>query len=106
SALEAQSIRDEKVKVLRALVPMTRKEVAANTVRGQYGMGEKNGQIIKGYRQEEGVDPQSFTETSVALRMKVDNWRWAGVPFFLRSGKRLPQRGAGVAGGVQATPPH
>jgi glucose-6-phosphate 1-dehydrogenase len=59
SALEAQSIRDEKVKVLRALVPMTKREVAANTVRGQYGMGEKNGQVVKGYRQEEGVDPQS-----------------------------------------------
>ena len=89
SGMEAQSVRDEKVKVLRALVPMTRKEAAEETVRGQYGVGEQNGQIVKGYRQEEGVPPDSVTETYVALRTKIDNWRWAGVPFFLRSGKRL-----------------
>jgi glucose-6-phosphate 1-dehydrogenase len=106
SALEAQSIRDEKVKVLRALVPMSRKEVAANTVRGQYGMGEKNGQIVKGYRQEEGVDPQSVTETYLALRMKVDNWRWAGVPFFLRSGKRLAKRVSEIAIEFKQPPLH
>ncbi len=102
SALEAQAIRDEKVKVLRALVPMTREEVAVNTVRGQYGVGEKTAQIVKGYRQEEGVDPQSITETYVALRMKIDNWRWAGVPFFLRSGKRLAKRVSEIAVRVQA----
>jgi glucose-6-phosphate 1-dehydrogenase len=106
SALEAQAIRDEKVKVLRALVPMSRKEVAVNTVRGQYGMGEKNGQVMKGYRQEEGVDPQSFTETYVALRMKVDNWRWAGVPFFLRSGKRLAKRVSEIAVEFKQPPLH
>jgi glucose-6-phosphate 1-dehydrogenase len=106
SALEAQSIRDEKVKMLRALVPMTRKEVAANTVRGQYGMGEKDGQIIKGYRQEEGVDPQSVTETYLALRMKVDNWRWAGVPFFLRTGKRLAKRVSEIAVEFKQPPLH
>jgi glucose-6-phosphate 1-dehydrogenase len=97
SALEAQAIRDEKVKVLRALVAMNRDEVAANTVRGQYGVGELNGAIVKGYRQEEGVDPHSVTETYVALRLKIDNWRWAGVPFFLRSGKRLHTRVSEVA---------
>jgi glucose-6-phosphate 1-dehydrogenase len=75
SALEAQAIRDEKVKVLRGLIPMTREEVAANTVRGQYGVGEQNGTIVKGYRQEEGVPPDSTTETYVALRLKIDNWR-------------------------------
>ena len=106
SALEAQSIRDEKVKVLRALVPMSRKEVAANTVRGQYGMGEKNGEIIKGYRQEEGVDPHSVTETYLALRMKVDNWRWAGVPFFLRTGKRLAKRVSEIAVEFKQPPLH
>jgi len=88
-ALEAQAVRDEKVKTLRALVPMSRDEVAANTVRGQYGVGEHEGQIVPGYRQEKGVDPESTTETYVALRTTIENWRWAGVPFYLRSGKRL-----------------
>jgi glucose-6-phosphate 1-dehydrogenase len=97
SALEAQSIRDEKVKVMRALEPLSRKEVAAETVRGQYGMGEKDGQIVKGYRQEEGVNPKSTTETSVALRIQIDNWRWAGVPFLLRTGKRLAKRVSEIA---------
>jgi glucose-6-phosphate 1-dehydrogenase len=97
AALDAQSIRDEKVKVLRSLVPLSRKEVAASTVRGQYGVGEKDGQVVKGYRQEEGVDPKSVTETYVALRIRIDNWRWAGVPFFLRSGKRLAKRVSEVA---------
>jgi len=86
SALDAQSIRDEKVKVLRALVPLNRKEVAASTVRGQYGVGERDGAVVKGYRQEESVDPRSLTETYVALRITLDNWRWADVPIFLRSG--------------------
>jgi UDP-N-acetylmuramyl pentapeptide synthase len=83
----------EATKALRALVPLTRKEVAASMVRGQYGVGEHNGEMVKGYRQEEGVSPKSVTETYVALRVKIDNWRWAGVPFFLRSGKRLGKRG-------------
>jgi glucose-6-phosphate 1-dehydrogenase len=97
SALDAQSIRDEKVKVLRTLLPLTREEVAATTVRGQYGFGESDGAIVKGYRQEEGVDPKSVTETFVALRVAIDNWRWAGVPFLLRSGKRLPKRVSEIA---------
>ena len=97
SAWEAQAIRDEKVKVMRALLPLTRKEVAQSTVRGQYGVGEREGNIVKGYRQEEGVDPHSTTETYVALRVHIDNWRWAGVPFFVRSGKRLRRRVSEVA---------
>jgi glucose-6-phosphate 1-dehydrogenase len=106
SALEAQSIRDEKVKVLRALVPLTRKEVAASTVRGQYGVGEQDGQGVKGYRQEEGVNPKSVTETYVALRIKIDNWRWAGVPFLLRSGKRLAKRVSEIAVTFKHPPMH
>lgn len=97
SALESQSIRDEKVKVLRALLPMTPHEVAENTVRGQYGASMKDGQIVKGYQQEEGVDPDSVTETYVATRLDIDNWRWAGVPFFLRSGKRLRKHVSEIA---------
>jgi glucose-6-phosphate 1-dehydrogenase len=79
------------------LLPLTREEVAATTVRGQYGFGESDGAIVKGYRQEEGVDPKSATETFVALRVAIDNWRWAGVPFLLRSGKRLPKRVSEIA---------
>jgi glucose-6-phosphate 1-dehydrogenase len=97
SALESQSIRDEKVKVLRALLPMTPQEVAENTVRGQYGASMKDGQIVKGYQQEEGVNPDSVTETYVAVRLDIDNWRWAGVPFFLRSGKRLRKHVSEIA---------
>jgi glucose-6-phosphate 1-dehydrogenase len=69
-------------------------------------MGEKDGQIIKGYRQEEGVDPHSVTETYVALRLKVDNWRWAGVPFLLRTGKRLARRVSEIAVEFKQPPLH
>ena len=106
SALDAQSIRDEKVKVLRALEPLTRKQVAARTVRGQYGVGEIDGKVVQGYRQEEGVAPQSVTETFVALRLSLDNWRWAGVPFFLRSGKRLQKRVSEIAVEFKQPPMH
>jgi glucose-6-phosphate 1-dehydrogenase len=106
SALEAQSIRDEKVKVLRALEPLTRREVAASSVRGQYGVGERDGQVVKGYRQEEGVNPKSVTETYVALRIQIDNWRWAGVPFLLRSGKRLAKHVSEIAVTFKQPPMH
>ncbi len=106
SSLEPQSIRDEKVKVLRALIPLTPKEVAASTVRGQYGAGELDGKVVKGYRQEEGVNPNSLTETYVALRIKIDNWRWAGIPFFLRTGKRLRQRVSEIAVEFKQPPLH
>jgi len=106
SALEADAIRDEKVKVLRALDIPTADEVAAQTVRGQYGVGQRDGQIVKGYRQEEGVAPDSTTETYVALRARIDNWRWAGVPFLLRSGKRLRARVSEIAVQFKQPPLH
>ena len=91
-ALEADAIRDEKVKILKSIrLPANPQEVDVLTVRGQYGVGELNGQIVKGYRQEEGVRPDSTTDTYVALRMRIDNWRWAGVPFYLRTGKYLAE---------------
>jgi glucose-6-phosphate 1-dehydrogenase len=106
SALEAQAIRDEKVKVLRALLPLTAKQVAASTVRGQYGVGERDGTLVRGYRQEEGVAAGSVTETYAALRISIDNWRWAGVPFLLRTGKRLRRSGSEIAVQFKQPPMH
>ena len=96
-ALDATAVRDEKVKVLRAMHPLSPAEVARRTVRGQYGPGAIDGQAVPGYREEERVDPNSTTETFVALKLLVDNWRWAGVPFYLRHGKRLPKRSTEIA---------
>lgn len=87
-SFDANAVHDEKVKVLRAIRPMSRDDVRADAIRGQYGPG--NG--MAGYREEPRVAPDSTVETYVALRLKIDNWRWAGVPFFLRTGKRLPRR--------------
>jgi glucose-6-phosphate 1-dehydrogenase len=97
ATIDAQGIRDEKVKALRAVDIMTLDEVAANVVRGQYDAGWVEGEPVIGYRQEEGVSPYSTTETYMAMRLKVDNWRWAGVPIYVRTGKRLPKRVTEVA---------
>jgi glucose-6-phosphate 1-dehydrogenase len=99
------SVRDEKVKVLKAVCPLEGEEIDANTVRGQYGPGWVLGQKLPGYRQEKSVSPRSRTETFSALRLVIDNWRWAGVPFFLRAGKRMPKRSTTIR--VQfKRPPH
>ena len=89
--LSAESVRDEKVKVVRSLRRLSRNEVAANVVRGQYTEGAINGKSVLGYRQEQNVKPDSQTETFVALRLYIDNWRWADVPIYMRVGKRLPK---------------
>ncbi len=96
-ALDANSVRDEKVKVLHALQPMTGHDVLENTIRAQYGPGWVGGHQVPGYLQENGVSPTSSTETYVALKTFIDNWRWAGVPFYLRTGKHLPKRVSEVA---------
>jgi glucose-6-phosphate 1-dehydrogenase len=95
--LTADSVRDEKVKVVRTLRPMSPEEVARNVVRGQYTAGSINGKNAVGYRQEDRVDPKSQTETYVALKAHVDNWRWADVPIYIRVGKRLPKSGSEIA---------
>lgn len=87
-SFEAQAIRDEKVKVLRSVTKIDRDAV----VLGRYTAGEIDGGEVPGYHEEEGVAPNSTTETFVALRLDVDNWRWQGIPFYLRTGKRLPRR--------------
>ena len=96
-ALTANSVRDEKVKVLKAIRSFAPHEVAAATVRGQYAAASFGGEDVNGYLEEEGVAADSSTETFAAVRLQVNNWRWAGTPFFLRSGKRLPRRVTEVA---------
>jgi glucose-6-phosphate 1-dehydrogenase len=96
-AFNADAVRDEKVKVLRALRPMDGRDAILNTYRAQYASGSENSQRVPGYKDEKGVAPTSITETYLAARLLVDNWRWAGVPFYLRSGKRLPNRVTEIA---------
>ncbi|MEY2526102.1 MAG: glucose-6-phosphate 1-dehydrogenase [Verrucomicrobiota bacterium] len=95
--LGADSIRDEKVKVVRSLRRITGKDVAVNAVRGQYIEGAIDGKPVVGYRQEKNVDPKSTTETYVALRLFIDNWRFSEVPIYLRVGKRLPKSGTEIS---------
>jgi glucose-6-phosphate 1-dehydrogenase len=91
-AFEASTMRDEKVKVLRALRPIVDAEVERSTVRGQYSKGWVLAEHVPAYREEKNVAPGSLTETFAALRLFVDNWRWANVPFYIRAGKRMPKR--------------
>lgn len=95
--LSAKAIRDEKVKVLQAIRPVNMDYFDQSIVRGQYNKGFINGEAVCGYREEENVDPHSNIETFVAWKLYIDNWRWADVPFFLRSGKRLPKRATEIA---------
>jgi glucose-6-phosphate 1-dehydrogenase len=92
TAFTANRLRDEKLKVLEAIVPPEVSDVPSMAVRAQYGPGVVGGVRVPGYREEEGVDPHSRTETYAALRLHVSNWRWAGVPFYLRTGKRLARK--------------
>jgi glucose-6-phosphate 1-dehydrogenase len=97
ATLEAEALRDEKVKVVRALARQTTETVVGDIVRGQYGPGWIAGQHVAGYREETEVDRLSETETFVAMRAFIDDWRWSGVPFYLRTGKRLPKRATEIA---------
>jgi glucose-6-phosphate 1-dehydrogenase len=97
ASLNPDSIRDEKVKVLEALRPVPLGEVARTTARGQYVEGSIDGRPVPGYKNEPGVAESSRVETYAALRLFIDNWRWAGVPFYLRAGKRLPRRATEIS---------
>lgn len=90
--MEPDAVRDEKVKVIKALRPIEGQDIQANVIRGQYSQGVSDGQPVPKYRDEEGVADNSLTETFVAMKVEIENWRWAGVPFYLRTGKRLAQR--------------
>ena len=103
ATMDPTAIRDEKVKLLRSIMIPRVDEVETTVVRGQYLAGAIDGEPVPGYRQEEGVDPQSTTETFVAMRLTVDNWRWAGVPVFIRTGKRLAKRSHRGRDGLPAT---
>jgi len=104
ATVDALGIRDEKVKLLRAVMIPDVDAAVSNSVRGQYAAGMINGEPVIGYREEEGVDPRSRTETYVAMRLVVDNWRWAGVPVYIRTGKRLPKRATEVVLQFQRVP--
>ncbi|RBY83028.1 glucose-6-phosphate dehydrogenase [Geodermatophilus sp. TF02-6] len=98
TSFHPEAIRDEKVKLLRAIRPLDEEpEIAANAVRGQYSRGGTREELMPGYREEPGVDPLSSTETFIGLRLDIANWRWAGVPVYVRTGKRLPARVTEVA---------
>ncbi len=103
-SLEGESIRDEKVKVLKSIRPLLPGQVATNVVRGQYTEGEVGGQSRLAYRQETKVKPGSNVETYVAARLFIDNWRWSGVPFYLRTGKNLPMSASEVRIQFRPTP--
>jgi glucose-6-phosphate 1-dehydrogenase len=93
AAFDATAVRNEKIKVLQSIRPFTEQSIQADVVRGQYGPGGE----VAGYRQEPKVKPDSPIETFTALKLQIDNWRWAGVPFYLRTGKRLPSRATEIA---------
>src|ERR1700730_8935287 len=96
-SFQADAVRNEQAKVLHSILPLTSDDVLQRSVRGQYGEGVLSGEKVPGYRSEAGVAAESRTETFVALKLNIDNWRWAGVPFYLRTGKRMAQRHTEIA---------
>ena len=107
NSLEAESIRDEKVKIVKALRPIDAVTVKDHVVRGQYSQGVIDGQSVPGYFDEDGCETQgSDTETFIAIKAHVDNWRWSGVPFYLRTGKRMPDKVTEIIIQYKALPHH
>ncbi|HKT66413.1 MAG TPA: glucose-6-phosphate dehydrogenase, partial [Burkholderia sp.] len=103
-SMDSDSVRDEKLRVLRALKPVDPRDIGKVAVRGQYHAGVIKGAQVPAYATEPGVKPDSQTETFVALKVEIENWRWAGVPFFLRTGKRLADRVAEIVVNFRAVP--
>lgn len=103
-SFDADSVREQKVQVFRSIRPMSVENVVRSTFRGQYGPGSIDGKKVAGYREEPGVNPQSTTETYAAVEFHVDNWRWAGVPFYIRTGKRLARNSTQVRVHLKPTP--
>ena len=96
-AFDAKAVRDQKVNLLRSIRPLAPEEVSHYVVRAQYSPGDLDGERLPAYRDEEGVEPDSTTETFVAWKLEIDNWRWNGVPFYLRTGKAMPQKVSEIA---------
>jgi len=103
-SFDADEVRNKQAEVLHAIQPLAPEDVLTNMVRGQYGEGYIDGQYVVGYRQEPDVSPTSNTETFVAMKLQIDNWRWAGVPFYLRTGKRLAKRATEIVIQFRRTP--
>jgi glucose-6-phosphate 1-dehydrogenase len=103
-AFDADSVREQKVQVFRSVRPMSVEDVARFTVRGQYGSGVIDGKPVRAYRQEPGVSPTSTTETYAGVKFQIENWRWAGVPFYIRTGKRLERNLTEIRVHLKATP--
>ena len=104
TTIEATSIRNETMKVFQSLRPLGEHEVKKHIIRGQYTAAKVRGKQMIGYRDEKGVDPNSRTETYVAMKFFIDNWRWGGVPFYIRTGKALPTRVSEVVMHFKPTP--
>jgi glucose-6-phosphate 1-dehydrogenase len=104
ASFKSEAVRDEQAKVLHAIKAFNPDDVLQNTVRGQYGEGEMDGAVVPGYRKEPGVAPESRTETFVAMKLAIDNWRWAGIPFYIRTGKRMARRHTEVTIQFKRTP--
>jgi glucose-6-phosphate 1-dehydrogenase len=104
-SLDADVVRDEKLEIIQSLRPLKGEDVDRFVVRGQYAAGVEGPEVVASYTQEANVDPRSRVETYVALEVFIDNWRWAGVPFFLRTGKRLPKRASEIAIFLKDVPP-
>ena len=96
-SMEAESLRDEKVKVLKSIRPIPKEAVHGHSFRAQYAKGTVNGEKVNGYLQEENIPPNSTTETYAAMKLYIDNWRWRGVPFYLRTGKRLAKAQSSIS---------
>jgi len=104
SSMDSDAIRNETLKVLQSLKPITEEEVDSHVIRGQYVASHVRGELLPGYREEAGVNPDSRTETFVAMKFFIDNWRWGGVPFYIRTGKRLPTRVTEIVVHFRPTP--
>ncbi|MCX6220325.1 MAG: glucose-6-phosphate dehydrogenase [Bacteroidia bacterium] len=104
--IEANAIRNEMLKVFQSMRPLRKEDIATHIFRGQYTQSHIGNELVKGYREENGVDPMSKTETFVALKFFIDNFRWAGVPFYIRTGKKLPTRVTEVVIYFKTTPHH
>jgi glucose-6-phosphate 1-dehydrogenase len=103
-AFDADSVREQKVQVFRSIRPMSVEDVVRFTARGQYGPGVVDGKRVSGYRQDPGVNPSSLTETYAAVKFQIENWRWAGVPFYIRTGKRLARNLTEIRVHLKPTP--